>query len=180
MGLGRAAPRTTSRAKAAQDGDRGLSAEDHLAGTMTLEGWGGGGGRSHGYFWAEVSSHWSNLSLVGHHQKPKDKGAWFSISYLLVLRAWIRVGNVKRGSGVPNRRHSAPLPFTQPVGSAEAHAVIERSNSIFSCPCWLPQDFPASVNFSLPMYFGEFSEEVSVSHKQVFFFFLEGCVGTLC
>lgn len=54
MGLGRAVARTTSRPKTVQDRDRGLSAEDHVAGTMTLEAWGGGGGGSHGYFWAEV------------------------------------------------------------------------------------------------------------------------------
>lgn len=70
--------------------------------------------------------------------------------------------------GAPNRRHSAPLPLTQPVGSTGVHTDIERLSSIVSCPRWLPQDFPAPVNLSLSMYFGEFSEEVLASHKHVF------------
>lgn len=60
------------------------------------------------------------------------------------------------------------MPLTQPVESTGVHTDIERSSSIVSCPRLLPQDFPAPVSLSLSMYFGEFSEDVLVSHKHVF------------
>ena len=65
--------------------------------------------------------------MVKPHQQPKDKRALFSILYLSVPGG-SRVGDVERGFGAPNRRHSAPLPLTQPVGSTETH-----SDVVFHC-----------------------------------------------
>ena len=80
MGLGTAVARISPRLKTTEDADRGLSAEGHVAGTVTLEGWGGGEatpGQGCGGSRSASVSHWSNPTSS---QKTRELGSPFYTS----------------------------------------------------------------------------------------------------